>query len=84
MNMRKLILATALAGGTLTVSACDPTAVSTGGSVYYDSMMWNDYYSHDRPGYRPPPPPTNRPPRPEHPIARPPVARPPIHRPQPR
>ena len=60
----------------LGLAACDPNAtgsVSTG--VYYDSLLWNDYY------YGHPRPPQGRSPRPEHPIARPPVARPPIHRP---
>lgn len=61
------------------LAACEPTA--GGGSAYYDTLLWNDYYY----GYpRPPrPDPPDRPdrPRPEHPIARPPVARPPVHRP---
>ena len=85
---RKIILALALAGSALGLASCDPSTVSTGGSVYYDSMMWNDYY-YGHPGYRPPPgkperPPGTRPPRPHPPVARPPAARPPIHRPSPR
>jgi len=91
INMRKVILALVLTGSGLTLAACDPSAVSVGGSVYYDSMMWNDYY-YNRPGYRPPRPPPVKPvhpiaPRPpvgRPPVARPPVARPPIHRPSPR
>lgn len=79
----KLFLgALALCG--LALAGCNTTTsghVSYG--VYYDSMMWNDYY---RP--RPPtnPPPGTRPPRPVHPIAPAPPARPspPIHRPRPR
>lgn len=83
--LRKFILAVGLGSAVLTVSACDPltTSASVGGSVYYDSMLWNDYY-YGRPGPpapKPPDRPGTRPPRPEHPIARPPVARPPIHRP---
>lgn len=93
---RKLALIGMLGGGVTLLTACDPTTVQTGGSVYYDSMLWNDYYYG-----RPRPPQPERPPRPEHPIeppggvrppvgrppvarppvARPPVARPPIHRP---
>jgi hypothetical protein len=74
--LRKTLLALSLFGGSLGLSACDPNAVSVSGGVYYDSMMWNDYYyGHPRP------PRPERPVRPEHPIARPPVARPPIHRP---
>ncbi len=68
-----------LVAGGLTLSACESTGVTGTAQVgvYYDSMMWNDYY---RP--RPPRPvhPIERPPRPPrpvHPIApRPPVARP--------
>ncbi len=72
--IRRLGLAAALIGGGFGLSACDPNATGSGG-VYYDSMLWNDYYY----GY--PRPPRPDPPRPEHPIARPPVAKPPIHRP---
>ncbi len=86
LTPRKMMLSLGLAGAVLALSACDPEAVSTGGSVYYDSMLWNDYYYGRPPGYRPP---GGRPPRPEHPIERPPrptplPARPPIHRPSPR
>lgn len=60
----------------LSLAGCDTTTsghVSYG--VYYDSMMWNDYYR--------PRPPAARPPRPVHPIAPTPPMRPtpPIHRP---
>ncbi|WP_425044208.1 hypothetical protein [Primorskyibacter sp. S87] len=83
--IRKLVLALSLGGGVGMLSACDPNATYSGG-VYYDAMLWNDYY------YGHPRPPAGRPPKPEHPIerpparptppiARPPVARPPIHRP---
>ncbi len=82
--------------GALTLAACEPGSVSTGGSVYYDSMLWNDYYYGSyRPGYRPPsgrPERPDRPDRPDRPIrppgggidpgfSRPPVAKPPVHRP---
>jgi hypothetical protein len=88
-GMRRIVLALVLTSPVLVLSACEPGSVNTSGSVYYDSMLWNDYY-YGRPGYRPPNPsqpgrpvhpiaPT--PPRPTPPIARPPVARPPIHRP---
>lgn len=84
--IRKLLIAASLTGSILTLGACDPNGTYVGGSVYYDSMLWNDYYY----GYPRPPRPDR--PRPEHPIerppvnpmppiARPPVARPPIHRP---
>lgn len=88
-TIRKLVLLAGLGGAAIGLSACDPSSVSTGGSVYYDSMLWNDYYY----GYpRPPRPPRPDRPKPEHPIerppakptppiARPPTARPPIHRP---
>lgn len=91
ISLRKLLLASALSGATLTLSACDPDGVYVGGSVYYDSMLWNDYY-YGRP--QPPRPPRPErpvkpvhpiapvPPRPRPPVARPPVARPPIHRPR--
>ncbi len=95
MKLRRMIMAVSLGSAVLALAACDPNAVSTGGSVYYDSMLWNDYY-YGRPGYRPPnpppgkpvhpiePPPGIRPPVHRPPVARPPVARPPIHRPSPR
>ena len=74
---KRLLGALALSG--LALAGCDTTtsgSVSYG--VYYDSMMWNDYYR--------PRPPSSRPPRPVHPIAPAPPARPtpPIHRPRPR
>lgn len=88
MNLRKTTLAMALAVSAMTLTACDSAGVSVGGSVYYDSMLWNDYY-HGHPGYRPdrpgrPKPPGIYPPRPHPPSVRPPIARPPIHRPSPR
>ena len=73
--------------GSLALAGCDSNGVSTSGTVYYDSMLWNDYYYGSyRPGYRPPP---DRPDRPVRPpsggidpgFSRPPVARPPVHRP---
>ncbi len=67
-TLRRLALAIGLAGSGMTLAACDPGAVSTGGVVYYESMLWNDYH-HNHPR-----PPGIRPPRPE----------PPIHRPAPR
>ncbi|WP_127111703.1 hypothetical protein [Shimia sediminis] len=76
----KLFLGSLALSG-LALAGCNTTTsghVSYG--VYYDSMMWNDYY-------RPRPPTTNPPPgRPVHPIAPAPPARPtpPIHRPRPR
>ncbi|MEX0285816.1 MAG: hypothetical protein AB3N23_14505 [Paracoccaceae bacterium] len=75
-SIKTIYLVVSLTGAAFSLSACDPNAtgsVSTG--VYYDSMIWNDYYY----GYPRPPRPDR--PRPEHPIARPPVAKPPIHRP---
>lgn len=81
-QLRKAMTGLFLAGSLAGLSACDSsgTGVSVSGGVYYDSLLWNDYYyGHSRPPR--PNPPVNRPPRPEHPIARPPVARPPIHRP---
>lgn len=75
MTIRKLFLGTVLSLSGFLLAACDPNATSVGGSVYYDSMMWNDYY------YGHPRPPRPERPKPEHPIARPPVARPPVARP---
>ncbi len=76
MRIKKVSLGLVLGTAGFVLAACDPNATtSTSGSVYYDSMMWNDYYY----GYPRPPRPER--PKPEHPIARPPVARPPIHRP---
>lgn len=80
--IRKTALGVGFGGSLLALGACDPNAVYTGG-VYYDSMLWNDYYyGHPRPpGVDRPNPPV----RPQPPIARPPIARPPvsppIHRP---
>jgi hypothetical protein len=97
---RRIALAFVLTAPFLALSGCEPTAGNTGGSVYYDSMLWNDYY-YGRPGTRPPTnpgkpvhpiepapprptPPIARPPVNRPPVARPPVARPPIARPSPR
>lgn len=88
-KLRKAVLAVLLSGAALGLSACHPstTSVSTGVGVYYDSMLWNDYY-YRRPYYPPAgahpphrPPPGARPPHRPPPAARPPAARPPIHRP---
>ncbi|MCA0872385.1 hypothetical protein LCL97_16240 [Seohaeicola saemankumensis] len=91
VSLRKMCLAVSMTVSAVALSGCDPNAVYTGGSVYYDSMLWNDYY-YGRPPSRPPRPerpvkPVHPiapvpPPRPTPPIARPPVARPPIHRPR--
>ncbi len=94
---RRMALALGLMLGGFGLSACDPSATGYSGGAYYDSMMWNDYYWYDDPGYRPPvdrpdrpdrpvkprPPVSTLPaPAPRPPVARPPVARPPIHRPR--
>jgi hypothetical protein len=99
LSVRRAFLALALAGSVVGLSACDPATTGVNGSVgvgvYYDSMLWNDYYyGRPRPPHhRPVNPPVTRPPvgvtppigivppggRP--PTARPPIARPPIHRP---
>lgn len=85
MTAKRLVLSLGFGGAMVALSACEPGSVSTGGSVYYDSMLWNDYYYG-----RPRPERPDRPERPVHPIApgpgdpgfsRPPAARPPIHRP---
>jgi hypothetical protein len=84
---RKILTSLGLVASLTVLSACEPGTTSASASLYYDSVMWNDYY-YGRPptGARPPRPPRPehpiaRPPRPEHPIARPPQVRPPIHRP---
>ena len=62
------------------LAGCETSGTSTG--VYYDSMLWNDYYrGYYRPGYPIDPDRPDRPPKPEHPIERPPEARPPVARP---
>jgi hypothetical protein len=98
-GLRRVVLAFVLTSPVLVLSACEPVSGNAGGSVYYDSMLWNDYY-YGRPGSRPPKPPgpgkpvhpiepprpnppIARPPVPRPPVARPPIARPPIHRPSP-
>ncbi len=75
----KILTSLGLVASLTVLSACEPGTTSANASLYYDSVMWNDYY-YGRPptGVRPP-----HPPRPEHPIARPPHVRPPIHRPPP-
>ncbi len=88
---RKLIIALGF-GGIMALSACETGSVSTGGAVYYNSMLWNDYYYGGyRPGYRPPPNRPDRPVRPDRPdrpgggidpgFSRPPAASLPSHRP---
>ena len=78
-RLKHLAFTVLLGGGSLILSACEPVSgVYVSGGVYYDSVLWNDYY---RP--RPPQPPVvkpPRPPRPTPPIARPPRPTPPIHR----
>ncbi|MEQ9694065.1 hypothetical protein [Shimia sp. SDUM112013] len=77
-----------LTASSLFLASCDDASVYGGASVgvYYDSMMWNDYYrpypppSHGRPPAKPVPPIAKPPGRPVHPIA----PAPPIHRPAPR
>lgn len=90
-NTTSRLMALALAG-TLALAGCDGTGVTTTGTVYYDSLLWNDYYYGSyRPDYNPPSRP-DRPDRPDRParppgggidpgFSRPPVARPPVHRP---
>lgn len=92
---RKLLISLGFMSA-MVLSACEPGAVSTGGAVYYDSVLWNDYYyGGSRPGYRPPhgrPDRPDRPVRPERPVrpggggfdpgfSRPPGVSRPIHRP---
>jgi hypothetical protein len=98
-SFRRSVLALILGASALGISACDPATTGVSGNVgvgvYYDSMLWNDYYyGGTRPPHnRPVGPPVTRPPvgvtppigvlppggRP--PSIRPPIARPPIHRP---
>ncbi|MBB94553.1 MAG: hypothetical protein CML68_08125 [Rhodobacteraceae bacterium] len=76
---RKWRLAALVAGATLVLSACEPVdGVHVSAGVYYDGLLWNDYYRPVPPVVHPRPP---RPPRPQPPIARPPRPKPPIHRP---
>ena len=70
-RLRRMSLVSALLGGGLLTAACDPsgitvsTGVSVGADVYYDSMLWNDYYYNRPVPPRPPRPgPGPRPPRP--------------------
>ena len=86
VTIRKICLAGGLGAAIALLSACEPGTgyVSTG--VYYDSVLWNDYYygrpRPDRPE-RPDRPVKPRPPI-EPPVARPPIHRPPVNRPSPR
>ena len=96
LRSRTLVMSLGLVGA-MALSACTPGSYSSSGAVYYDSMLWNDYYYGSyRPGYRPPDRPDrperpDRPNRPERPVrppggidpgfSRPPVANKPIHRP---
>ncbi|WP_299352922.1 hypothetical protein [uncultured Shimia sp.] len=81
IRSKSAIALTALSLGAMSLSACDDvyTTGSVGVGVYYDSMMWNDYYRPNPPA-RPNPPPG----RPVHPIAPAPRPQPPMHRPSPR
>ena len=76
LTLRKILTSFGLVASLTVLSACEP--VTTSGSAYYDSVMWNDYY-YGRPPIETRPP--HRPVRPVPPIARPPHVRPPIHRP---
>ncbi|MBJ6370701.1 hypothetical protein [Sedimentitalea arenosa] len=94
-RIKRSILALALGLSSLGLAACDPDGVGVSGGVgvYYDSMLWNDYYyGGPRPPYYRPPP--NRPVPPARPPVgvtppigtvppgfRPPTARPPVTRP---
>ena len=72
-------LAALLTCAGLTLAGCDqPTSASA--TVYYDAMLWNDYYYPRRPKPVNPIEPPARPVRPVNPIERP---APPIHRPSP-
>ncbi|MEX0280119.1 MAG: hypothetical protein AB3N13_02885 [Arenibacterium sp.] len=85
--LRLLKGALAAAALTFTLAACEPGSgsVSVSGGVYYDSLLWNDYYyGYPRPPSRPGRPPGARPPVAKPPIARPPIHRPPVARPRPR
>lgn len=79
--LRKFLTSFGLVASLTVLSACEPGTTSASASLYYDSVMWNDYY-YGRPpvGVRPPRPPVH-PVHPVPPIARPPHVRPPIHRP---
>ena len=70
--------------GAMGLAACETG--TTGGAVYYDSMLWNDYYrGYYRPGYPVRPDPPDRPEEPvnpiEPPVGGPPTVEPPIARP---
>jgi hypothetical protein len=69
---RKLVLSLGLSVGLIALSACEPVPGSSANvraGVYYDSLMWNDYYyGYGRPGYRPRPDLPDRPARPDRPV----------------
>ncbi|MEP5196249.1 MAG: hypothetical protein ABJQ70_14640, partial [Roseobacter sp.] len=79
--------------GVIALAGCEPGNVRTSGSVYYDSMLWNDYYYGSyRPGHGSRPDRPDRPNRPDRPtkppsggidpgFSRPPAAHLPSHRP---
>ncbi|SEF99513.1 hypothetical protein [Jhaorihella thermophila] len=80
MLPRRLSLGLGVMGAALLLAACDPDAQPSSSSVYYDSLLWNDYY-YGCPGC---PPPGYRPAPPRPPIGTvPPRPTPPIHRPRP-
>ncbi len=68
-----------LTGAVLVLAGCEPGS-SSRSSVYYDGVVWHDYYYGYRPGYRPLPPAT---PPISLPIEPPPIAAPPIAAPLP-
>lgn len=79
IRSKTVIALTAASLAAMSLAGCEETTGSVHAGVYYDSMMWNDYYR-PYPPARPNPPPG----RPVHPIAPPPRPSPPIHRPTPR
>jgi len=70
-KVKKLFQGLAVGCVVILFSGCEGGGPYVGGSVYYDSMLWNDYYY--RRGYNPsrPRPPAVQPPRPSNPIERP-------------
>jgi hypothetical protein len=93
---KRTLLVSLACAAAFVLSACDTGSTRVSGGVYYDSMLWNDYYYGSyRPGYRPPPDRPVRPDRPDRPdrpvrppgggidpgFSRPPAANRPIHRP---
>lgn len=76
VKAEKLPLASFALMASLGLAGCETG--TTSGAVYYDSMLWNDYYrGYYRPGYPVRPDPPERPEKPVNPIEPPPVARPP-------